>query len=168
MSVFYRLHQFWLALFPRIQSAELKWLESILNPASLSLFYRQSVADQRHALDVAQDIAVYQTQLTKADYQALLSAALLHDCGKSRQAVRIWHRVFIVIMQKMPSSAWSYIERLPTPLAVPLKLSTYHADWSADLVADIGLNAQVCALIREHHQPTSQLGYLLFEADNRN
>lgn len=166
--MFYRIHQFWQALFPQIQAEEAAWLEANLGQKALSLFYTQTPADQRHALDVAKSITVHKSNLTKEEYQILFVAALLHDCGKSLTKVRLWHRIFIVLAQRLPTWAWSFLENSSTPLAVPLTMSTRHADWGAELAAKARLDHEICILIQKHHSPNSRLGYILAEADNTN
>ncbi len=54
--MFYRVHQFTHAFFPRIDSSEIKWAMDNLSPEAYSLFLKQSRSEQRHALDVAQSI----------------------------------------------------------------------------------------------------------------
>jgi len=166
--MFYRLHQFWLALFPHLQPEELTWLDSTLDQAALSLFYSQPIADQRHALDVAKSLAAHKSSLNRDEYNLLLTAALLHDCGKSMANIHLWHRVFVVLMQNLPASVWVFLAKTPTPLASPLQMFSCHPAWGAELAAKAGLGPEICTLIQEHHCPSSRLGSLLFEADNAN
>lgn len=166
--MFYRLHQFWQALFPQILPTETAWLEKNLDLAALSLFKAQSLADQRHALDVARSVAIYQAALPKEEYNSLLLAALFHDCGKSLTTVRLWHRVFIVLAHKLPVKVRSFLENGSTPLAEPLNMAAHHAILGAELAAKVGFDQQTCSLILQHHNPKSKLGTMLAEADNAN
>jgi hypothetical protein len=55
-------------------------------------------SDQRHSLNVLH--ALNQSQTAAAcDGTALLQAALLHDCAKHVNGVRIWHRVAAVLLK---------------------------------------------------------------------
>jgi len=164
--MYYRVNQFTHAFFPRIDSSEIKWAVNNLSPQACSLFFKQSQPEQRHALDVAKSLINYQHDFTQADFQNLLTAALLHDCGKSVVSIRLWQRVFIVLMQKMPRPIWSYFEQGPAFLALPLKIATKHAIWGEALARKAGLDPNICHLIREHHTPQTDLGRILERADN--
>ena len=164
--MFYRVHQFIHATFPHIDSSEITWALHNLPPAARSLFLKQSLSEQSHAVDVAQSLMKEKNSLTLSSFQNLLAAALLHDCGKSKVSNRLWHRVFIVLMQKMPQSIWSRFERSHTVFATPLKTSSQHAIWGANLAQRAGLNPVICLLIHEHHNPKTELGRILESADN--
>ncbi|MDR3540132.1 MAG: HD domain-containing protein [Desulfosporosinus sp.] len=164
--MFYRVHQFTQAFFPHIDSSEIKWARDNLSTKAYSLFLKQSRSEQRHALDVAQSIMTYKQALSSSDFRNLLTAALLHDCGKSTVFIRLWHRVFIVLIQKMPKPIWSRLEASHTVFALPLKISTQHATWGENLARTAGLNSEICLLIREHHTPKTELGRILEKADN--
>ena len=164
--MYYRVLQFTHAFFPHIDSSEMKWAVDNLSPEACSLFFKQSRPEQRHALDVAKSLMNDQRDLTKLDFQNLLTAALLHDCGKSVVSIHLWQRVFIVLMQKMPPTMWSRLEQGSTFLALPLKIATKHAIWGGHLARKAGLNPVICRLIREHHTPQTDLGRILERADN--
>ncbi|WP_088186230.1 HD domain-containing protein [Desulfosporosinus sp. FKA] len=164
--MFYRIRQFVQAFFPLIYPDELLWARQILPPRANSLFLKQSKAEQRHALTVAQNLLPYQTALSSSEYQDLITAALLHDCGKSLVKVRLWQRVFIVLMQQMPGSIWTFLQKGPSLIAAPLNMAEHHAHWGSSLAQTIGLNSIICNLIHEHHTPTTKLGQLLYKTDN--
>jgi hypothetical protein len=164
--MFYRVHQFMKAIFSKIDSSEITWALNNLPPGSGSLFLKQSRSEQRHALNVAQSIMKEQPTLSVSNYQNLLAAALLHDCGKSRICNRLWHRVFVVLMQKMPQPIWFRLERSHTIFATPLKTASQHAIWGCNLAREAGLNPVICYLIYEHHNPKTALGRILQSSDN--
>lgn len=164
--MFYRVQQFIHAIVPRVEPSEITWALENLSPEAGSLFLKQSQTEQRHALDVAQSLMKDQNFFTLSDFRNLLVAALLHDCGKSKVNTRLWHRVFIVLMQKMPPSYWSRLERSHTVFATPLLTASQHAIWGSNLAQRAGLNSAICLLIREHHSPKTELGRMLQSADN--
>lgn len=164
--MFYRVNQFIQAIFPHLDTSEISWALDNLPPEAGSLFLKQSRSEQRHALDVAQSLMIEKKALTVSNFQNLLVAALLHDCGKSMVNNRLWHRVFIVLMQKMPHSLWSRLERSNLVFAAPLKTASQHALWGANLAKRAGLDPVICLLIREHHSPNTELGRILERADN--
>ncbi len=163
----YRVHQFIHATFPHINASELSWALNNVPPQGCSLFLKQSTSEQRHSIDVAQSLMIEKSSLTLSDFQNLLAAALLHDCGKSKVDTRLWHRVFIVLMQKMPKTIWSRLERSHTSFARPLQIASQHAIWGSNLAQCAGLNPAICLLILEHHSPTTELGRILANADNK-
>ena len=52
----YRIKQFCKAVSPRIKKNEYAWAAKILNHQEYALFSKQSLVEQRHAIDVALDI----------------------------------------------------------------------------------------------------------------
>ena len=164
--MFYRVHQFVRAIYPHIEPSDITWALDNLPPEARSLFFKQSRTEQRHALDVAQSLMKEKNSITFSNSQYLIVAALLHDCGKSKVSNRLWHRVFIVLMQKMPHSLWSRLERGNTIFATPLKTASLHAIWGSELTQQAGLNPVICLLIYEHHNPKTELGRILENADN--
>jgi Glycyl-tRNA synthetase, beta subunit len=166
--MFYRIQQFLKAVFPNINSSDIKWALDHLSPEASKLFLKQSWIEQRHAIDVAQNIINARLPLSFSESKILITAALLHDCGKSMVTVRLWHRVFIVIMQKMHLSFWSRLEHTNSFFSSPLKMASQHALWGENLAREAGLDSKVCLLIREHHSPQTKLGKILAQADNEN
>lgn len=166
--MFYRVRQFINAIFPKVNASDINWALNHLTPEASDLFLKQSWPEQRHAIDVAQNIIQARNPISFSDFQTLITAALLHDCGKSMVPISLWQRVYIVLMQAMPQSLWSCLEQSHTVFASPLKLATQHALWGESLAKRAGLNSEVCLLIREHHSPQTDLGRILAQADNAN
>jgi HD-like signal output (HDOD) protein len=167
--MFYRFQQFYRGLFPTISSEEQELAYSFLSRESLSLFNKQSLADQRHALDVATDLLQNQVYLSFPQRRILIQAALLHDCGKTCYSLKLWQRVYIVLSAKLPSPVQEFLIRLEQckSLSMPLTLAQKHPEWGALLAAQAGLEQDVIELIRTHHSPFSEAGKLLYDADNR-
>ncbi|MDA8221707.1 HD domain-containing protein [Desulfosporosinus sp.] len=164
--MFYRVHQFICAVFPHLNQTDIDWAIDHLSPEASKLFLRQSKPEQRHAIDVAKSIVNANNPISFHEFQDLITAALLHDCGKSVASIRLWQRVYIVLMNKMPNFLWSNLERGPSIFSIPLKVYERHALWGGYLAKKAGLNSVVCLLIREHHTPTTDLGRILEQADN--
>jgi len=164
--MFYRLNQFILAIFPHIDPSEINWALDHLSPEAAELFLQQSLPEQRHAINVAKSILNANPPISFEDLQNLITAALLHDCGKSIVSIRLWQRVYIVLMQKMPQSLRSRLEKGHSIFAFSLKIDVRHALWGESLAKKAGLNSFVCLLIREHHTPSTFLGRILEQVDN--
>lgn len=166
--MFYRVLQFTHAFFPYINPEDIKWALNHLSPEASILFLQQSLPDQRHAIHVTQSIVKAKHPLSNDNFINLVTAALLHDCGKSVITIRLWHRVFIVLIQKIPQSVRVCLESGQSILSIPLKVDTRHAIWGGYLAEQAGLDPEICRLIRDHHNPKTDLGYLLKQADNEN
>lgn len=167
--MFYRVKQFYKALFPLINSLEIEWVATTLPASAFSLFRKQTFPEQRHALDVTKSLRTELKSLVLSpdEYQNLIIASLLHDCGKSLVRVHLWQRILIVLINISPLRLNDYIEAKPGQLALTLKILHYHALWGEALAKKAGLNQQICLLIREHHFPKTKLGKLLQENDNK-
>lgn len=162
----YRVYQFINAVFPHLTQTEINWAINHLSPEASELFLQQSRPEQRHAIDVAKSIIHANFPLLFDDFQNLITAALLHDCGKSVVFLRLWQRVYIVLMHRMPQFVLSLLNRSHPFFSFPLKIDERHALWGECLAKKAGLNSVVCLLIREHHNPTTDLGRILEQADN--
>lgn len=163
--MFYRIRQFFQALFSKPSPSELEELQTFLPPQAYSLFLRQSLAEQRHGIDVAKLIRGWDLSLTRQEKINIVTAAILHDCGKSYIKIRLWHRVFIVLIDRVPRPLKLMVIKYK-PFQVPLHLSTQHARWGSHLAKKAGLSMDVCNLIYEHHHPKTALGIILQKADN--
>lgn len=164
----YRVRQFIRTIIPRIDPAEIDWAINHLSPEAADLFLQQSKAEQRHAIDVAKSIIKASLPLSFKDFQNLITAALLHDCGKSVVNIRLWQRIYIVLIHRIPQPIFSLIEKGPSLFAFPIKFHARHSLWGEYLANKAGMNSVVCLLIREHHSPKTDLGRILQQADNSN
>lgn len=167
--MFYRVKQFYKALFPSVNPLEIEWVAMTLPAKAFSIFRKQALPEQRHALDVTKslEIELKFLSLSPDEYQNLIFAALLHDCGKSLVQVHLWQRILIVLIDIFPLQLNDYIGAKPGHLALTLKILHYHALWGEALAKEAGLNQQICLFIREHHFPKTKLGKLLQENDNK-
>lgn len=151
-----------------INPSEIEWVAKILPASAFSIFLKQALPEQRHALDVTKslEIELKSLALRPDEYQNLIIAALLHDCGKSLAAVHMWQRILIVLVDIFPPQLKKYMGAKPGHLSVALNISYHHAQWGETLAKEAGLNQQICLLIRQHHYPKTKLGKLLREKDN--
>lgn len=168
--MFYRTQQFYYGLFPRITSKDLILVQAYLPETAISLFTAQLPADQRHGLDVALDLLQNNpASLSLSQRNQLIQAALLHDCGKTLYPLKLWQRVYVVLAAHLPQLIWDYLKSFSSvqSLSRPLELAKKHPEWGAELSAQAGLEEEVVQLIRFHHTPKSEVGKLLYLADNR-
>jgi hypothetical protein len=146
----YRVWQVWRNLTPRpLGAADHAVLAAHLGPEARRLFATMSPADQRHSLDVWAALCAQGHE--EAD---LLTAALLHDCGKGGGRVRLWVRPPIVLLRACAPALLEWLTHAPRPWwRRPFYYAWRHAEVGADLAAAAGVASDAVLLIRTHHQP---------------
>lgn len=150
--LFYRGRQFWLALHHRPAARELEQAHRILGPELFALFLQMQPGEQVHSIRVMQQL------VTQGEsHPDLLTAALLHDVGKIRRKLRLWERVWIVLVRFIGGSRsrrWGRpmdgdLSHLPF-WKQPLVVAEQHPAWGADMVAAAGGSPVTVWLIRFH------------------
>ncbi|HEX5368284.1 MAG TPA: HD domain-containing protein [Dehalococcoidia bacterium] len=152
----YRTRQVVHALRPRIDDADLEYARTLLGEAQRNLFFAMERRDQRHALEVASRLR------PRTDNGDLLTAALLHDCGKG--AVPVWLRILNVLSAAL-------LKRLADQNGPSWRRAAYrlahHAQIGARLAAEVGSSATTVRLIRGEAEPReAPLLALLYAADD--
>ncbi len=129
-----------------LSEAARREVAATLSPAELALFERFSPADQWHSYRVLCD-------LRRAGYNDpdLLTAALLHDVGKTRYPLSAGDRTLIVVgavLFPRRSVAWGQgtVDSWRRPFVVRAR----HPQWGAEMAAAIGARPAVVALIARH------------------
>jgi hypothetical protein len=144
----------------------------VLSPELLALFRQMRRSEQQHSLNVLRTL-----QGWGYDDPALLTAALLHDVGKSRAPFYLWDRVLVVLTRAAsPALAIRLGRNSPNGLSRPFAVSLQHPAWSAEMVAAAGADPLVVELIGNHarhldrppQNPTEQLLSALQAADDAN
>lgn len=158
ISSIQRIRQFISALTAKVEPEERKLVNRYLDKSEQQLFYRMSVVDQRHALDVC--FLVMEALAGRDDYaehNVVIKAALLHDVGKLAGELTLFDRSLIVILelllpQKMADWACegrgSFIANCRHALYVAL----HHAERGAEDLLKIGTPREIVELVKGHHQ----------------
>lgn len=110
------------------------------------LMHHQQVAN--HTLNVVYitSIMVQEMDLYSCEYQALPTAALLHDIAKTE-----WQTNWFYLPKKMiPQKEWEVMQR--------------HPEISADIAYKMGASEIVCNLIRNHHTKTNSVADAILRA----
>ena len=155
-----RVRQFLAALRARVSDDEMAVLERHLAPSQQDLFRAMSPINQRHCLDVFNNLL--RRGHTDPD---LLRAALLHDVGK--RGIRLWHRVAGVLLEAFwPTLLEKLAVNRPQSWLYGFYVYQYHADLSAELAERSGCSPSVVELIRGHHTPSeNEQARVLWETD---
>jgi putative nucleotidyltransferase with HDIG domain len=130
------------------------WAVPRLASGELKVYLGMDARDREHAVRVAK--ALLEAQPDAAP--ELLSAALLHDCGKQLRPYRVWERV----------AAGLVPGRLARWLPVgALWVRGHHPELGARLLKAAGARSRVAELVERHHRPGTDAGAkLLHQYDN--
>jgi hypothetical protein len=149
LGALYRVRQFTLALGAQLSGEDSLHLERWLSESQLQLYRQMSSMDRRHCL------ATHKALRASGQSDAsLLTAALLHDAGKTMGPVRIWHRVGGVLARTLVPSLWTRGGGQPGSLLYPWYVYREHAALGAELAKQAGCHSQVVWLIAHHEERT--------------
>lgn len=138
----HRIRQFFGALRPRVTAAERAAAYRHLNDAQRRIFETMTLRDQQHGIVVCRRVAA------SGGDGGLLTAALLHDCGKGR--VTLWQRVAHVALGAIAPGLRARIAREHgSPWRQAFWRLVHHPEIGADLVAATGADADVVRIIRQ-------------------
>jgi putative nucleotidyltransferase with HDIG domain len=126
----------------------------------MELFQRMQLCEQAHSLQVYKTLAQQQAQAAEEGWEDLLVAALLHDVGKNRLPLRLWERVEIVLARTLlpeKSRAWGAIpdgavDGKSLGWRKPFVAAAHHAEWGAEMAAEVGASPLAASLIRRHQE----------------
>ena len=150
--VYYRTLQFWQALSRRPTQDELAEVRRRLGERRYALFLKMQPSEQVHSLQVMRRVL-----FQGAPHPDLITAALLHDVGKSRYPLHLWERVLIVLARAIiPGCADRWGEGHPAGWRKPFVVAHHHASWGAEMAEKAGASALTVALIRRHQEPLPQ------------
>ncbi len=154
MRPYYRVWQFWQVVTARPLDIELEEeIRTYLSPQQQQLFDRFSVSEQRHSYRVFSTL-----RSAGNDDPELLSAALLHDVGKTVMPRYWWDKVVVVLGQAfLPGKAIEWSKGEVKGFRRPFVVKAHHADWGADEAEAAQSTPLTVALIRYHHQSTNDL-----------
>ena len=157
MGAGYRAAQFfraWAALAAGDLPEQDRALVTEVLPADLQgLFFRMAPNDQRHCLEVYRRLR----RQGHADGD-LLTAALLHDCGKALGRIALWQRVVLVLVKAvrpalLDSLAGPDDSASESSWRHAFYIQREHARLGADLASQAGASPATVAYILRHETP---------------
>lgn len=150
MSLSYRVTQFWWNITAEPLPIPLRQeIDNYLSTAESELFGQFQESDQWHAYRVFNTLK--ETGQSQPD---LLTAALLHDVGKTKINLSVWDRTLIVAADFfIPSKAKSWGQADGRSWKRPFVVRSQHARWGAGMAQSAGSSALTIDLIRRHQDP---------------
>jgi hypothetical protein len=157
-----RVQQGLQALFSWFLPLDEQIAQAHLSEAEFALFQTMRRSERQHHLRVLD-------KLLKADHNhpALLTAALLHDVGKTQARFTIVERVLVVLIKKfLPKKFEAWSEGTANIWRQPFVVSAKHPEWSAAMVTQVNGDPLAIELIRLHqtrlkHPPQNEMENLL-------
>jgi hypothetical protein len=147
MGVFYRLGQFWHNVTAKpLSKVDQKEIADHLNPQELNLFRQMTLSDQQHAYRVY-------CSLRDNGYRDndLLTAALLHDVGKSKVYLSVWDRSLAVLGEAfLPLKVKEWGEGEANDWKRTFSVREKHAIWGGAMAEEAGSSREVVDLIIRH------------------
>ncbi|MFL7893643.1 MAG: HDIG domain-containing metalloprotein [Anaerolineales bacterium] len=152
--LFYRSRQFWQAISTRSVQQDGDLIGSILSEPQVELFRRMQKSEQAHSRMVL-------SQLRNQGEQDpdLLTAALLHDVGKTRMPLRIWERVLVVLVKATCPGCvqrWGAGDDGNQVKGFRWKrafvVAEQHPVWGAEMAAECGTSRLAVRLIARHQE----------------
>jgi hypothetical protein len=147
-----RLRQGLLGLAAFARPVDLAAAQAILTAEQMALFRRMRPGEQHHSLRVMRAL-----QAQGHTHPDLLTAALLHDAGKSRYGLSLVERVLVVLVEWVaPGRARRWSEGDPHGWRRAFVIKVQHPDWSAEDMAAAGASALAVEIARRHQQPAGE------------
>jgi hypothetical protein len=152
-TLHYRLAQFVQALTASVPEEEMELVIRIMTPEAREFFRCQAIQDQHHAL------AVYHTLRQEGHTDpSLLTAALLHDVGKTVARLPTWLRSIIVLLEWFAPRLLARLgqprdtQRLSSRWRRPFVIHAHHPEIGACCAQEAGCSPLTVALIRRHQE----------------
>ncbi|GAB4478778.1 MAG: HDIG domain-containing protein [Anaerolineae bacterium] len=144
----YRIRQGLHALAAYACPVDYDRVAGVLTPPLMTLFHRMRRSEQQHSLRVMDTLLE-----AGHDDPDLLTAALLHDCGKSRHRFGLVGRVLVVLARRAaPALLTRWSQGEPRGLRRPFVIAAQHPAWSAEDMAACGASPLAVELARRHQE----------------
>ncbi len=173
----HRARRFFRSIVPRPPSEEsTRWALGQLRPAEQDLFTRMATVDRAHSIAVARAVEanLADVGLARGDEGArwIMTAALMHDVGKSVPGLGVYGRVVATLCKAVGGASMAEVWAQRSGITRRVGLYMRYPQLGADLLAVAGSDPLVVAWAAEHHEPESDwtvpaaAGRLLVAADD--
>lgn len=156
MIAFNRIRQFGHAIFSKMGATEIKYIQSYLTKQEQFLFFAMDRPTQTHCVRVARTCQKLIQKDLMVNKNLLIRSALLHDIGKTANAITTFHRVAIVLLSLLSPKLFERIACQPRTrgrLGKALWAHINHPVKGAQLAEAANLPPELVYLIKNHHQP---------------
>jgi hypothetical protein len=150
-----------------------EWAAAQLTPAEQKLFAKMSAVDRAHSIAVARAVDEHLDRLGHdEDTGWVLSAALLHDVGKTVAGLGTYGRVAATLSGAVGGASMAPMWAEKRGMTRRIGLYLQYPKLGADLLAMAGSDDRVVAWAAEHHLPAEDwsvpaaAGQLLADADD--
>ncbi len=168
----YRFRQGVRALLAWLRPVDDALARQYLTPPLYELYRRMRRSERQHSLRLLRDLLA-----AGHTHPDLLTAALLHDVGKSRVRFSLPEKVLVVLVKAGAPRRYRAWSNGPAQgWRLPFAVSEQHPLWGAEMAAAAGASPLTATLIRRHAEAltspprdeTERLLLALQEVDNRN
>jgi predicted HD phosphohydrolase len=106
-----QISKFFKSLSISFTKSEIEFVRKYLKPQEQILFYRMPVADQKHAIEIAQILESRAKDQTGINTKELIQAGLLHDLGKCFYPFSLRDRVLGSLLRQFLPPAYESLAR---------------------------------------------------------
>ncbi len=151
MGAAYRFRQGVRALVAWLRPVDDALARQYLTPPLYDLYRHMRRAERQHSLRVLRDLLA-----AGHTHPDLLTAALLHDVGKSRVRFSLPEKVLVVLVKAAAPQRFRAWSAGPAHgWRLPFAVSEQHPAWGAEMAAAAGASPLTVTLIRRHAEPLS-------------
>lgn len=157
--MFYRIKQFFLAVFSKITKDEEEFLIKYLDEEDIILFNKLPTHEKKHCINVAKYVIENNDNIS----ELTVKAALLHDIGKINSGLNPIFKGIIVIMNGIS-------EKLTKKLQFIKPINVYYNHPVIGWEIYKSINSDIAYIIKNHHnyKSTDEIVKIIQEADCRN
>lgn len=147
--IFYRIKQFYWVIESLYIKDDFVILNKYLNESELNLFMKIDKSERYHSIRVCKSVIKYinNKNIVEIDENKICKCALLHDIGKAKAKLNIFHKSIIIIINTITCGKFLKYNKSK-------KIVNYynHAQIGAELLEEIkGISFDVIECVRYHH-----------------
>lgn len=138
--MFYRVKQFFLAMFAKITKEDEEFINRYLTKEDLNLFKKLPTHEKKHCINVAK--YVINNNHNVSDF--IIRATILHDIGKINSGLNPIFKSIIVIMNKVSEKLTRKLQFIK-----PIYVYYNHPYIGGEIYR--GINKEIAYIVENHH-----------------